>query len=62
MNLTSAPQLAEAAEDEMGSLLHPQVRVKAQPDLAVPDVTDWNRYPQFSPSRLCTSGVEHSRA
>src|SRR3981189_2409438 len=62
MNLTSASKLAEAAEDDADSLLHPQVRIKAQPDLAVPDVADPNSTPQLPPPRLRTSGVKHSGA
>jgi hypothetical protein len=62
MNLTSGSKLAEAIEDEANSLLYPQVRIKAQPDLAVPDVADWNRDPQFPPPGLRTSRVQHPRA
>jgi hypothetical protein len=45
MDLAGAAKLAKAVEDKASGLLHPHVRIEAQPDLAMPDIANWNRDP-----------------
>jgi len=61
MGLPSAAKLPEATEDQSGCFLNPHVGIKAQSDLAMPQVTYGDGNPQFSPPRLRTGGVEHPR-
>jgi hypothetical protein len=62
MCLAGAAELTEATEDETDSFLDPQVGIKAQPNLAVPDVANRNRDPQFASPGLRASCVEHPGA
>ena len=62
MHLARAAELAEALEDQSDRLLQTQVRIEAEPDLAMPDIADRHADPQLAPARLRPGGVEHARA
>jgi len=61
-DLSGASELPEAAEDQPGCFLDPQVRIQTQSDLPMPYVANRHRNPQLSSPRLRTGGVEHPRA
>jgi hypothetical protein len=61
VDLTSASELAEAAEDLPNGLLHAGVRVKSQAELAMPSVADRHGDAQFAPPRLGAGGLVHAR-
>ena len=60
-NLPRAAQLAEAGEDQPDHFLDPKVGIKAETDLAMPDIADGHANTQFAAARLGASGVEHAR-
>ena len=61
VDLPRAAKLTEPVENQPCGFLDPDVGIKTQPDLAMPDVADRDRDPELSPPRLGTGGVEHAR-
>ena len=53
-------ELAEPGEDQPDHLLDPLVGIKAEADLAMPDVANRNADPQLTASRLRARSVEHA--
>src|SRR4051812_9145880 len=60
-DLACTAELAEADEDQPDHFLDPPVRIKAEADLAMPDVADRHADTQLAASRLGTGGIEHTR-
>ena len=60
-HLARAAQFAESREDEPDHLLKAQVGIEAKPNIAMPDVAERHRQPQFAAPRLGASGVQHAR-
>ena len=58
--LACATVLTEARKDHADCFLHPQVRIKAQTDLAMPDVANRHTDAQLAAPRLGARGVEHA--
>ena len=61
MHLSGAAQLAEALENPARDFLDATIRIEAQTDLPMPDITDRHGDPEFSPAGLRPRGVEHPR-
>lgn len=61
-DLTSAAKLAEARKDQSDRFLDPQVGIKPEPIVAVPDIADRNTQAQFSPARFGAGRVKHARS
>ena len=62
MRLACAAELAEPFEHPSDRLLQANVRIEAEPDLAMPDIADRHADPQLAPAGLRPGGVEHARA
>ena len=62
MRLACAAELAEPLEHQSDRLLQANVRIEAEPDLAMPDIADRHADPQLAPAGLRPGGVEHARA
>ena len=62
MRLARAAELAEPLEHLSDRLLQSDVRIEAEPDLAMPDIADRHADPQLAPAGLRPGGVEHARA
>ncbi|ESZ00115.1 hypothetical protein X737_39135 [Mesorhizobium sp. L48C026A00] len=61
-DLTSAAKLAETRKDEADRLLYPQIGIKPQPIVAVPDIADRHTETQLPPPRFGASRVKHARS
>ena len=61
-NLTSATKLAEARKDQADRFLYPQIGIKPEPIVAVPDIADRNAQAQFSSPRFGAGRVKHARS
>jgi len=61
-DLSRAAHLAEPGEDQPDRFLNPQVGIKAETDLAMPDVADRHADAQFAAPGLGAGGVEHAGA
>ena len=59
-HLPRTTELAEPGEDQPDHLLDPLVGIKAEADLAMPDVANRNADPQLTASRLRARSVEHA--
>lgn len=59
--LPGAGEKAESLEDQPDRLLQPLVRIEAETDLTMPDISHRYRDPEFTTTRLRLGGVEHAR-
>jgi hypothetical protein len=49
----------EACEDGPNHVLQPQIRIKPEPRLSMPNVPERNGKSQFATARLRSGGIEH---
>jgi len=61
VDLPCATELTEPTENQPCGFLNPDIWIKTQPDLAMPDIADGDRDPELSAPRLGAGGVEHAR-
>jgi len=59
--LARAAKLAEPGEDKSDHLPETAIGIETKPDLTVPDVAEWDRYPQLAPAGLGPAGIQHPR-
>ena len=61
-DLTGAAKLAKTRKDQADRFLYPQIGIKPEPIVAVPDIADRNAQAQFSPPRFGAGRVKHARS
>jgi hypothetical protein len=62
MHLASTPKFAESLKNPAGDFLHAVIRIEAETDLSMPDITDWDGDSKFASSGLGPCGIQHPRS